>query len=71
VDLRADQQVALLAEFARFMPEMPFKDQASDGLRFGSRTRISATAMAPCCTGCFDNSGLGASSKSDPGTRRL
>jgi len=35
VNLRVDQQVALLAEFARFMPEMPFRDQASDGLRFG------------------------------------
>jgi hypothetical protein len=37
VDLRADAQLSLLPRFAELYAEMPFQDQAHDGLRYGFR----------------------------------
>lgn len=42
IDLRVDQQLALLPEFARLYEEMPFQDEPGDGLRYGFVNRFFA-----------------------------
>lgn len=39
VDLRPEEQLALLPEFARLYAEQPFADEPSDGLRYGFANR--------------------------------
>lgn len=40
IDLRVADQLALLPEFGRFYPEMPFEDAPVDGLRYGFVNRF-------------------------------